>query len=159
MESRTQGSRPRTKKNTRPRTALPRTDSLEAQGQECSRRWPRTQAQVFSKKKNGLQKFFSGDLQERKTKKLFAKFSARFLAFSNKILTVQKIVRSSSRGLGNLRGLEVLRPRPRTSKCVPEAKGVLEDFISGKLPKVMILMKEQEAVAQPEVAKVAFAPR
>ena len=81
VESRTQGSkpRPRIQKNPRlrPRTALPRTDPLEAkdrnargQGQE-----PRTQAQVFSLKKKspniffkrsqkkGLQNIFSGDLQ------------------------------------------------------------------------------------------------
>ena len=52
------------KKIPRPRTAFPRTDPFEAkdrnargQGQE-----PRTQAQVFSKKK-GLQKSFSGNLQ------------------------------------------------------------------------------------------------
>ena len=66
VESRTQGSRPiprpRTQKSPRPR---PRTSPSEdrpsrGQGLECSR--PRTQAQVFSKKK-GLQKSFLGDLQ------------------------------------------------------------------------------------------------
>ena len=104
--------------------------------QECSRprQEPRTQAQVFSKKrstkfffkkkvifqtiskrrKKGSSKIFLGDFQKRKTKKVFAKFSARFLAFSNKILTVQKIVLFSSRGQGNFRGLEASRPRPRT---------------------------------------------
>ena len=60
-----------TKKNPRPRprTAFPRTDTLEAkdrnargQGQE-----PRTQAQVLSKKKEkGLHKNFSGDLKKKK---------------------------------------------------------------------------------------------
>ena len=61
------------------------------------------------------------------------KFSARFLAFSNEISTVQKIVLSSSPGQGNFRGLEASRPRPRprTSKCVLEdvleAKDILED--------------------------------
>ena len=59
-------------------------------------------------------------LQVRKTKKGVRKFSARFLAFSNEISTVQKIVLSSSRGQGNFRGLEASRPRPRTSKCVLE---------------------------------------
>ena len=53
------------------------------------------------------------------------KFSAGFLAFSNKISKVQKIVLSSSRGQGNFRGLEASRPRSRTSKCV------LEDSTSG----------------------------
>ena len=56
------------------------------------------------------------------------KFSARFLAFSNEISSVQKIVLSSSRGQGNFRGLEA--SRPRTSKCVLEAKDVLEDSTS-----------------------------
>ena len=68
------------------------------------------------------------------------KFSAWFLAFSNEISTVQKIVLSSSRGQANFRGLEASRPRPRTwpsrprprtSKCVLEAKDVLEDSTSG----------------------------
>ena len=62
-------------------------------------------------------------------KKGIRKFSTRFLAFSNKISTVQKIVLSSTRGQSNFRGLEAsrsrprtwpLRPRPRTSKCVLE---------------------------------------
>ena len=63
-------------------------------------------------------------------KKGIRKFSARFLAFSNKISTIQKIVLSSSRGQGNFGGLEASRPRPRTSKCVLEAKDVLEDSTS-----------------------------
>ena len=45
-----------------------------------------------------------------------------------KILTIQKIVLSSSRGQANFRGLEA--SRPRTSKCVLEAKDVLEDSTS-----------------------------
>ena len=64
-------------------------------------------------------------------KKGVRKFSARFLAFSNEISTVQKIVLSSSRGQGNFRGLEASRPRPRTLKCVLKAKDVLEDSTSG----------------------------
>ena len=47
-------------------------------------------------------------------KKGVRKVSARFLAFSNEISTVQKIVLSSSLGQSNFRGLEALRPRPRT---------------------------------------------
>ena len=87
----------------------------------------------FFQAKKVLKNFFSGDLQLRKTRKGLLKFSARFLAFSNKISTVQKIVLSSSRGQGNFRGLEASRPRPspRTSKCVLkdvfDAKDVLED--------------------------------
>ena len=58
----TQGSRPRTQKNPRPRTAFPRTDPLEARDWNARGQGPRTQPQVFSKKK-GLQKSFSGNLQ------------------------------------------------------------------------------------------------
>ena len=47
---------------------------------------PNTSAIVLKKK--GLQRFFSGDLQKRETKKVFpTKISARLLAFFNKILT------------------------------------------------------------------------
>ena len=63
MESRTQGSRPRTqKKNPRPRTAFPRTEPLEAKDRNARDQGPRTQPQVFFKKK-GLQKSFSDNLQ------------------------------------------------------------------------------------------------
>ena len=44
-------------------------------------------------------------------KKGVCKFSAKFLAFSNEISTVQKIVLSSSRGQGNFRVLEASRSR------------------------------------------------
>ena len=59
VESRTQGSRPRT------RTAFPRTDPLEAKDRNARGQGPRTEPQVFSKKKKkkGLQKSFSGILQ------------------------------------------------------------------------------------------------
>ena len=69
-------------------------------------------------------------LQLRKTKKVLQSFP-RFLAFSNNISTVQKIMLSSSRGQGSFRGFEASRPRPRTCKCVLEAKDVLEDSTSG----------------------------
>ena len=83
--------------------------------------------------------------------KSWLRLCARFLAFSNEISTVQKIVLSLSRGQGNFRGLEASRPRPRTwlsmprprprtSKCVLEdvleAKDVLEDSTSGLYNKV-----------------------
>ena len=98
------------KKNPRPRTAFPRTDTLEAKDRNAQGQGPRTQSQVLSKKK----------------KKVFTKI---FQAL-HKILTFQKIVLSSSRGPANFRGLEASRPRPRTSKCVLEAKDVLEDSTS-----------------------------
>ena len=113
VESRTKGSRPstRTQKN------------LEAKDRPSRGQGPRKQAHVFCKKnKNkGLQNFFSGNLKTKKVLKIFSgekslqkfffrqspveenkkglrKFFARFLASSNKISTVQKIVLSSSRG-------------------------------------------------------------
>ena len=55
-----------------------RGQTLSRQGQECSR--PRTQAQVFCKKK-GLHKKFLSDLQKRKTKMVFAKFPRGFWQF------------------------------------------------------------------------------
>ena len=67
-------------------------------------------------------------------KKSVRKFSARFLAFSNEISTVQKkcCPRAEDRAIfedlrlrGEGQGLEASRPRPRTSKCVLEAKDVL----------------------------------
>ena len=118
----------------------PRTGMLEAKDQGHK-------AQVLSqkKKKKGLHKNFSGDLQKKKKKK--KRSSQKFFKRSplknvfqkifqalHKILTFQKIVLSSSRGQANFRGLEASRPRPRTSKCVLEdvleAKDVLEDSTS-----------------------------
>ena len=72
------------------------------------------------KKEKSIEKNFSGNLQKKKTKKGLSKFFAKFLAFSNKILTIQKIEFSSRREQGNFWGLEASRPRPRTSKCVLE---------------------------------------
>ena len=112
---------------------------------------------MFSKKK-GFQKSFSSNLKKKvfknffQAKKVFKnfffrrfpleenkkglrKFSARFLALSNKISTLRKIMLSSSRGQGNFRGLEASRPGPRTLKCVLEAKGVLEGSTTGYNPK------------------------
>ena len=82
----------------------------------------RTQAQVLSEKKKGLHKNFSGGLQKKKKRssQKFFKPSPRNNVFQkifqvlHKILTIQKIVLSSSRGQANYRGLEVSRPRPRT---------------------------------------------
>ena len=79
--------------------------------------------QAISKKKKDLHKNFSSDLH----KKTF--FQKNFQAL-HKNLIIQKIVQSSSRGQANFRGLEASRPRSRTSKCVLEAKNVLEDSTS-----------------------------
>ena len=120
------------KKNPRPRTAFPRTYTPEAKDRNArgQGQGPRTQAQVLSKKK-GLHKNFSGDLKKKKSSQKFFKRSLQKNVFQkifqalHKILTIQKIVLSSSRGQANFRGLEASRPRP--SKSVLEAKAVLED--------------------------------
>ena len=75
-----------------------------------------------SPKKRSSQKFFKRSPQKNVFKKIFQAL--------HKILTIQKIVLSSSRGQANLQGLEA--SRPRTSKCVLEAKDVLKDSTSVK---------------------------
>ena len=113
----------------------PRTGMLKAKDQGHK-------AQVLSKKKKkkGLHKNFSGDLQKKKKRssqkffrrspkkkkkkkrssQKFFKRSPRKNAFQkifqplHKILTFRKTVLSSSRGQANFRGLEASRPRPRT---------------------------------------------
>ena len=129
MESRTQGSRPRpsTKKIRgqgqgqpfRGQTlSRPRTGMLEAKAKDqghkrtCFPKKKRSSKIFFRRSpiQNTFQNFFSGDLQ----------------TFNN-----SKKVLSSSRGQGSFRRLEALRPRPRTSKCVLEAKDVLVDSTSG----------------------------
>ena len=86
VESRTQGSRPRTQKNF---VAKAKDRVSRGQGEG-----PRTETQVLSKKKKvlknffqaiskkGLQKFFSGNLYLRNQKKGLCRFFAKFLAFS-----------------------------------------------------------------------------
>ena len=139
-----QGHKKNPRPRPRPKTAFPRTDTLEAKDRNARGQGPRTQAQVLSKKKKkGLHKNFLGDLQKKK-KRSSQKFFKRspqknviqkiFQAL-HKILTIQKIVLSSSRGQANFRGLEASRPRPRTSKSVLEAKDVLEDSTSGRKPQ------------------------
>ena len=133
MESRTQGSRPRPRPRTQKKSEAKAKakDSLSedrhsrGQGQECSRPRPRTKDTKRKcspkKKKKGLHKNFSGDLQKKKrSSQKFFKRSPRKNAFQkifqplHKILTFQKLVLSSSRGQANFRGLEASRPRPRT---------------------------------------------
>ena len=126
----------------------PRTGMLEAKDQGHK-------AQVLSKKKKkGLHKNFSGDLQKKKKKRSsqeFFKRSPRKNAFQkiiqllHKILTFQKIVLSSSRGQANFRGLEASRPRPRTSKSVLEdstSEKQLYKKYANKLTKVKFAAKK-----------------
>ena len=73
------------------------------------------------KKKSSSQKFFRRSPKEKKksSQKFFKRspqknvFQKIFQAL-HKILTIQNIVLSSSRGQANFRGLEASRPRPRT---------------------------------------------
>ena len=127
MESRTQGSRPRTQKKSEPKAkdSLSEDRHSRGQGQECSR--PRTQAQVLSKKKRSSQKFFKRSPQKNLFQKIFQVL--------HKILTIQKILLSSSRGQANFRGLrrrgqgldllgqgqglQNVSSRPRTSSRTP----------------------------------------
>ena len=92
----------------------PRTGMLEAKTKDTS-------ASALQKKRSS-QKFFKRSPQKNVFQKIFHAL--------HKILTIQKILLSSSRGQANFRGLEASRPRSRTSKCVLEAKNVLEDSTS-----------------------------
>ena len=74
VESRTRGSRPR--------TALPRTDPLEAKpGMLEAKDKDQGHRRKCSPKKKALQKNFSGDILKRKTKKVFANFPQGFWRF------------------------------------------------------------------------------
>ena len=141
MESRTQGSRsrPRIQKKSVAKDSLPRTDLLEAkdspfedrpsrgQGQE-----PRTQRGSDLQKKSFAPKFrkFSAKFERPPGKKMSSKnFSQAIWCSSgrNKICLdlgpfsrSQRIVLSSSRGLGIFEDLQGSRPRPKTSNCVLE---------------------------------------
>ena len=120
MESRTQGSRPRTQKKIRGQgQGQPfRGQTLsQGQGQECSR--PRTQAKVLSYKKSS--KIFFQAISKKK-QKVFKKFFQviskkrkkglpKNFSGTAKISTTYKIVLPSSRGQANFRGLEASRPK------------------------------------------------
>ena len=132
------------------------TKKFRGQGQTLTRPRPRTKdTDASALQKKGLQNFFSGDLKKKilknffQAKKVFKNFFSgdlylrkpkkRSLQILRKVSGVfqrnfngSKIVLSSSRGQGNFRGLEASWSRPRTSKCVLEAKDVLEDSTSVK---------------------------
>ena len=116
VESRTQGSRPRPRTQKKSEAEAKAKDSLSenrhsrGQGQECSKPRPRTKDTSASalQKKRSSQKFFRQSPQNNVFQKIFQAL--------HKILTIQKILLSSSRGQANFRGLEA--SRPRTSKCV-----------------------------------------
>ena len=111
----------------------PRTGMFEAKAKDQGHK-----RKCSLKKKRSSQKFF----KRSQKKKFFFKRSPQKNVFQknfqalHKILTIQKIVLSSSRGQGNFRGLEASRPRPRTWPSRPRpttSKCVLEDSTSGVL--------------------------
>ena len=125
------------KKNPRLR---PRTGMLQAKAKD-------TNASVFLRKK--VLKIFFG--QSPKKNGLEKHFQPIY-----KILTIQKIVLSSSRGQSNFRGLAASRPRPRTWpsrpsawKCVLEANDVLENSTSGTISD-----RKTQSVNQPQFYSV-----
>ena len=152
-KARGQGQGHKKNQRPRPRTAFPRTDTLEAKDRNArgQGQGPRTQAQVLSKKKKVFTKIFQAISKKKKrSSQKFFKRSPRKHVFQkifqplHKILTIQKILLSSSRGQANFRGLEASRPRPRTSTSVLEdvleAKDVLEDSTSVKMTSVLLCM-------------------
>ena len=148
VQSRTQGSRPRTQKNPRPRTdfrkqtlSRPRTGMLETKA-----RYQTHNRQVFFIIKKGfaqINRKFSRKFR-RSQKKGFLKLTRGLWHFSkakNKngydlgpSLTNQKIVLSSSRGKGIFENLQAWRSKPKTWPSRPRprtANYVLMDFTFG----------------------------
>ena len=97
--------RPRTQKKSEAKDNLSENRHSRGQGQECSRPRPRTKDTSASaiQKKRSSQKFFKRSPQKNVFQKIFQAL--------HKILTIQKILLSSSRGQANFRGLEASRPR------------------------------------------------
>ena len=89
----------------------PKTGMLEAKDQGHKRKYPPKKKRAFTKcfqaiskkKKRSSQKFFKRSPQKNVFQRIFQAL--------HKILTIQKIVLSSSRGQANFRGLEASRPR------------------------------------------------
>ena len=140
------------KKISRPR---PRTDPLEDNAKDqghrrkCSPKKKRSQKFLsgdlkkkifknFFQAKNVFKNFFSGDLYLRKPKKRSLQIFRKVFGVFQRNFNGSKIVLSSSRGQGNFRGLEALRPK--ISKYVLEAEDVLEDSTSFLTLPAMIEM-------------------
>ena len=122
MESRTQDSRPRPrtqkKSEARPRTAFPRTDTLEAMDRNAR---GQGKNQGHKRKCSPKKKVFTKIFQAISTKQRFPKI---FQALHN-VLTIQKIVLSSSRGQANFRDL---RPRGQSQGQGLDLRGQAKDF-------------------------------
>ena len=95
----------------------PRTGMLEAKAKDqghkrkCSPKKKKVFTKIFQAISKKKKKVFTKIFQAISTKKNV--FQEIFQAL-HKILTIQKIVLSSSRGQASFRGLEASRPRPRT---------------------------------------------
>ena len=103
VELRTQGSkpRPRTQKNSRPRTALstlskPRTGMLEARDQGHRRKCS-PKKKIFKIFFQAIRKFFSGNLQKKNLKKIFWTISTW-----GKVLISKLLLRKAKKVLANL---------------------------------------------------------
>ena len=116
MESRTQDSRPRAQKKSEAKG----TKKIRGQGQQQPFR-----GQTLSRPRTGMLEAKAKDtsasaLQKKRSSPKFFRRSPeknviqKFFQALHKILTIQKIVLSSSRGQANFRGLEASKPRPRT---------------------------------------------
>ena len=109
----------------RPRTAFPRTDTLEAKDRNARGQGPRTQAQVLSKKKKVFTKIFQAISTKKRFPKNFSSASEKFNNSKNSL--------SSSRGQANFQGLDLrgqghglqnVSSRPRTSLRTPPLVGI-----------------------------------
>ena len=111
VESRTQGSRPRTQKKSeaKAKDSLSEDRHSRGQGQECSRPRPRTKDTSTSalQKKKGLHKNFLGDLRSPKKKKVFTKI---FQATSTK-KRFPKNFSTAPQNFNNSKNSAVLEPR------------------------------------------------
>ena len=122
-KARGQGQGHKKKSEAKAKDSLSEDRHSRGQGQECSRPTTKdTSASALHKKKRSSQKFFrrSPKKKKKRSSQKFFKRSAQKNVFQkifqalHKILIIQKIVLSLSRGQANFRGLEASRPRPRT---------------------------------------------
>ena len=114
----------KTQKNPRPRTAFPRTEPLEAKDRNA--RGQGHKRKCSPKKKRSSQKFFRRSPKKKRSSQKFFRQSPQKNVFQkiiqalHKILTIQKIVLSSSRGQANFRGLEA---KAKDFKMCPRGQG------------------------------------
>ena len=121
----------RHKKNPRPRTAFPRTDTLEAKDRNARGlgQGPRTQAQVLSKKKRkkkGLHKNFSGYLHKKRFPKNFSSAPQDFNNSKNSAVLGPRT--GQGQGL-DLRGQGLQNVSSRTPPLVIRGKASQESNI------------------------------